>query len=437
MEPDRLRAANLAFAARYPGDTPLRQPVHTVYGGAHLFRRDTARMHGEAALAALEAYAPDASTFAAVVGLEPQSLAERVYARVLEKLRREPVEDFRLDFEDGYGNRDDAEEDHHAVFAAEEVATGMATGELPTGIGLRLKPLTEELWGRSLRTLEIFLTTLLERSGGELPSGFIVTLAKVTIPEQTAYFSERLERLEREMGLADGSLCYEVMVEVPQAVLNHEGRSPLVGFWEASAGRMVAAHLGVYDYTASLGITAAQQRLRHPVCDFARHVMQVAFSGTGVRVSDGSTALLPVPLPPPPGGSPPNEDHARESREQVHRAWKLHFDDVGHSLGNGFYQGWDLHPAQLPTRFAAVYAFFLAGQEAAGSRLQALLRPSSEGVSGGVFDDVATGQALLGYFLRGIHCGASTPGEVAAMTGLTPEELRESSFARILERRRR
>ena len=38
---------------------------------------------------------------------------------------------------------------------------------------------------------------------------------------------------------------------------------------------------------------------------------------------------------------------------------RMHFDDVRHSLRHAYYQGWDLHPAQLPTRYAAVYSFFL------------------------------------------------------------------------------
>jgi len=67
-------------------------------------------------------------------------MAYSVYNRVLEKLKREPVEDFRIDFEDGYGNRPDAEEDGHAESAALEVARGMQEGSLPPFIGIRIKP---------------------------------------------------------------------------------------------------------------------------------------------------------------------------------------------------------------------------------------------------------------------------------------------------------
>ena len=48
----RLAAANHAFAAAYPGDPIDRQPVHTVYGGAHLFSADVTSKMGAAALRA-------------------------------------------------------------------------------------------------------------------------------------------------------------------------------------------------------------------------------------------------------------------------------------------------------------------------------------------------------------------------------------------------
>ncbi|MDA2914604.1 phosphoenolpyruvate kinase, partial [Acidobacteriia bacterium AH_259_A11_L15] len=136
----RLRKAQAAFAERYPGETGRRQPVHTVYGGAHLFRRDAARRLGAAALRALEQFAPDFATFARVLALPgDDQLARTLYTRVVQKLQREPVEDFRIDFEDGFGFRPDPEEDHHAVRAAEEVAAGMAAAALPPFLGLRLK----------------------------------------------------------------------------------------------------------------------------------------------------------------------------------------------------------------------------------------------------------------------------------------------------------
>src|SRR5438552_13744413 len=159
--------ANLA--ARFPGESDQRQPVHTVYGGAHLFKSDTAPKLGAVALRALREHAPDAATFASAIGI-PAALGATIYPRVVDKLKREAVEDFRIDFEDGYGNRPDEEEDRHAEIAAREVARGMREGTLSPFIGIRIKPFTQDLMRRSIRTFDIFLTTLLGESSGKLPS---------------------------------------------------------------------------------------------------------------------------------------------------------------------------------------------------------------------------------------------------------------------------
>ncbi len=399
--------------------TTRRQPVHTVYGGAHLFKAATAPRLGELALRALDEHARNPTVFATALGYFPGPVFETAYTRVAEKLRREPVEDFRIDFEDGFGNRPDAEEDAVAHAAAAEVATGLADGTLPPFLGIRIKSLSHELAPRALRTLQLFLTTLLGKTGGRLPGNFVVTLPKVVAPDQVARLVDALEAHERSLGLADGSLNHELMVETPQAILDTDGRCPLRSFVAATRGRCVGAHFGVYDYTASLDITAAEQRMGHPACDLARGIMQVALAGTGVALSDGATTVMPV-----------------GDRDAVHRAWRLHFQDVRHSLTCAFYQGWDLHPAQLPTRYAACYTFFLEGAESASARLRNFVEQAAQAtLVGDVFDDAATGQGLLNYFLRGLACGAITETEALA-TGLTLEELRSRSFLRILEGRR-
>ena len=446
-----LRAANLAFAARYPGEAPGRQPVHTVYGGAHLFRADTVARLGQVALRALEQYAPDAETLARAVGIGadaprpfgPESesappLAETVHARVLEKLRREPVEDFRLDFEDGYGVRPDAEEDGHALSAAAEVAQAMSARSLPPFLGLRVKPLTEEFRERAVRTLDLFVTAIVERAK-RLPTGLIVTLPKVTVPEQVAYFVNVLERLEQLLGLSGGSLRFEIMIETPQSIIGADGRSALPSLLDAARGRLWGAHFGTYDYTAGCNITARYQRMRHGACDFARHNMQVAFAGTGAWLSDGSTTVMPVPIHrAAPDGAALTERQIAENRDSVHRAWRLHYEDVRHSLAHGFYQGWDLHPAQLVSRYAALFVFFLEGRDAAAERLRNFVTKAAQAtLVGDVFDDAATGQGLLNYFLRGINSGAMSEDEVVATTGVTLDELRGRSFVSILRNRRR
>ncbi|MEO7457454.1 MAG: phosphoenolpyruvate kinase [Gemmatimonadaceae bacterium] len=430
-----LRAANLAFAARYPGEAGARQPVHTVYGGAQLFGSDAARKLGNVAMRALREYAPDAEHMGRALGISDHPALDTVFARVVEKLEREPVEDFRIDFEDGYGNRPDAEEDGHAESVAEALAKGMKEGTLPPFIGIRIKPLNEELRARAMRTLEIVLTKLVEKAGG-LPENFVVTVPKIVILEQVEYIVAELARIERKLGLADGSLRFEVMVEMPQIVLDSEGRSLLPRIPAVSAGRLTGAHFGTYDYTAGVNITAAHQRMRHPACDFAKHFMQVSLAGTGVWLSDGSTTVMPVPIHRAMAGEILTAEQDDDNCASVHGAWKLHFDDVTHSLVGGFYQGWDLHPAQLVTRYAALYAFFLAGIDAAAARLSNFVNKAAQAtLVGDVFDDAATGQGLLNFFLRGVNSAAITEEDAVAMTGLSVEELRGRSFTKILNNR--
>jgi citrate lyase beta subunit len=412
-----------------------RQPVHTVYGGAHLFRANTSRRLGELALRSLGEYAPDASTFASAIGIEDAALAEQVYARVVEKLEREPVEDFRLDFEDGYGYRPDKEEDATAVGSAREVARGLADGTLPHFVGIRVKPLSPQAEPRALRTLDRFLTTLIAETGGLLPADFVVTNPKIVEPGQVARLADALDRLESKLGLAANSVPIELMIETPRSVIDARGRIALPALVEAARGRCIAAHFGVYDYTALLGITARHQDLDHPACDFARHVMQVALEDTGVWICDGATNVLPAPPHRPAMGGSLTSRQERENREVVHHGWALHYRHVRHSLRHGYYQGWDLHPAQLPTRYAAVFAFYLEALDAATERLRRFVEQAARAtLTGDVFDDAATGQALLNFFLRGLGCGAITEEE-AGDTGLTLDELRTRSFSTILEGR--
>ena len=390
--------------------------MHAVYGGAHLFKSDTCRKFGTIAEKALNEYAPNREAFAEMFGVAPE-FAETVRMRVIEKLRREPVEDYRVDFEDGYGTRPDAEEDAAALSSAAEVAKGLAEGTLPPFIGVRVKALGEETKARGIRTLDLFMGALLEKSGGKLPPNFVVTLPKITVPEQVRAMADALDPYP-DVGL-------EVMIETPQ-ILFH-----LDQIIDAGRGRIVAASLGPYDYTSSLGISSTQQNLLHPACEFARSVMQVSFAGTGVRLGNGPTTILPIPKY---RGAEITAEQRENNRQTMKRAWSLHYRHVRHELHNGFFLGWDLHPAQLPSRYAALYAFFLEGLASASERLKNFISSAAQATRiGDVFDDAATGQGLLNYFLRAMSCGAIPENEVPALTGLTNEQLRTASFAQILK----
>lgn len=428
----RVERAQRQLARHYPGESAARQPVHTVYGGAHLFTAETPVKLGGLALKALDTYAPDPPAFAEALGVRGD-LAAKVLERVRDKLRREPIEDFRIDFEDGYGNRADDEEDGHAVAAAGQVAIALAGGLLPPFVGIRIKPLTRDLAPRSLRTLDVFVTELLTASEGKLPPNFVVTLPKVQARAEVETIVDTFEVLEDRLELPAGSLRLEIMVETTQAIVDSKGRAMLPLLHAAAAGRLVAAHFGTYDYTASCDIVAAHQRIRHPACDFAKHMMKVAFAGTGVTLSDGATTVMPIAVHK---AASLTEAQRAENRAAVFAAWRLHADNVRHGLINGFYQGWDLHPAQLIPRYGAVYAFFLEGLAAASERLKNFIAKAARAtLVGDLFDDAATGQGLLNYFLRGIACGAVTEQEAVA-TGLSLDDIRSKSFVRIMAARR-
>ncbi|MCX6292498.1 MAG: phosphoenolpyruvate kinase [Bacteroidetes bacterium] len=461
---NELRSANLAFQKIYSGDKPDRQPVHTVYGGANLFKSDSTKRMGDIAQRSLKNFAPDFTVLARVLELDghsglpvdekkikelsdhlknlnelerkrnPAWLPYTVYNKIISKLEREAVEDFRIDFEDGFGNRSDEEEDNTAVNAALELAKGMNDQTISPFIGIRIKPFTEDLKQRGVRTLDIFLTTLFEQTKGKLPEHFVVMLPKVTIPEQIKALVHFFEIIEKKHSLPSGTLKMEMMVEATQAVMDKDGKNPLRALIAAGEGRCIAAHFGTYDYTASCNITAKYQTMDHPVCDFAHHMTKVALGGTGIYLSDGATNVMPVG---PHRGDNLTKEQQEENKIVVHRGWKLCYSHTMHSLKNGFYQGWDLNPAQLPMRYAAVYTFFLSSFEDAAVRLHHFIGKAAQAtLSGDIFDDAATGQGLLNFFLRALNSGAISEEELK-VTGLSIEEIRMRSFFKILEGRRK
>ena len=458
---NQLRQANLAFQQVYKGDRTERQPVHTVYGGANLFRSSSAKVLGERALESFTNYAPDFLSFGKIFRLEgserfaneadykqvaieyealskegkrkhPARLSYEVYQKVKYKLLNEAIEDFRIDFEDGFGNRSNEEEDDTAITAAKEVAKGMQENTLPPFIGIRIKPFTEEYKDRGLRTMDLFLSTLAKETGGKLPENFVVMLPKVTIPEQPQGLAAFFDIIEDALGMQEGSLKMEMMVETTQSIMDVRGTNPLYRFVEAANGRCIAMHFGTYDYTASAGITARYQEMDHPVCDFAHHMTKVALAHTGIWLSDGATNTMPIG---PHRGADLTTQQWEENKAVVHRAWKKGYDHIRHSLWNGYYQGWDLNPAQLPMRYAAVFAFFLESYEDAVERLKTFVEKAARAtLIGDVFDDAATGQGLLNFFLKALNSGAITEEEVLR-TGLTLEEIRGRSFKKILANR--
>ncbi|MFF4344525.1 DUF6986 family protein [Kitasatospora sp. NPDC001540] len=390
-----LAPVDAELTRRYPGEPGSRQPVHTVYVPADAFGADTVREWGAQALAAFDEHAGTPGRLAEALGVADDTLLADVHARVRAKLEREPIEDLRIDFEDGYGPRPDAEEDAEAVRAAHLVAAAVADGSAPPYVGIRIKCMEAPVRARGIRTLELFLGTLL--AAGGLPDGLVLTLPKVTHAAQVTALVRLLEDFERRAGLPAGRIGFEIQIETTQAILGPDGRATVALMIEAAEGRATGLHYGTFDYSAACGVSAAHQSMDHPAADHAKAVMQVAAAGTGVRLSDGSTNVVPT-----------------GTTEQVHAAWRLHHGLVRRSLARAYYQGWDMHPAHLPTRYAAVYAFYREGLAAACARLAAYVAKTG----GDVMDEPATARALSGYVLRGLDCGAVDLAEVTERTGL-------------------
>ena len=395
----RLAGADAALAAAYPGDRGRRQPVHTVYVPADRYDSDTVGDWAEEARRALTAHGGSATELAQALDLQP-GIAAEIYERIRRKLDVEAIEDLRIDLEDGYGIRPDDDEDAATVAAAAALAASIAAGKAAPFHGIRVKSFEAPTRRRGVRTLQLFVHTLVEAGG--LTDGFVITLPKVTSVEQVEAFVFALGRVEEACSLDPGTLRFEIQVETPQAILGDDGTALIARMVHAGGDRVTGLHYGTYDYSASLGVAAGYQSLEHPVADHAKAVMQLAAAGTGVFVSDGSTNVLPV-----------------GDRDAVHAAWRLHVRLVRRSLEQGIYQGWDMHPAHLPSRYVATYAFFREGLPSAAGRLRAYVH----GGSSGFLDEPATAAAMAGYLLRGLECGAVDASELDELVGVDPDAL--------------
>jgi citrate lyase beta subunit len=374
----RLTPGDALRLARYPGEWPERQPVHTCYVPADAVVPGLAATWGGAALATLDEHGlPD-------LGL-PADLLEQVLPRVRAKLASEPIEDLRVDAEDGYRGTPDAEDDD-VQRAATILAADRAAGTAPPSVGIRAKSLEASTRHRGVRSLDVFFGAL---GGGRA----VVTLPKVTDVEQVRAFLVVLDALQDAHGV---SLDLELQVETPQAVLGPDGTAAVARMVHIAGPRLIGLHYGTYDYSAALGIAAAYQSSEHPAAEFAKQVMQVAVAGTGAHAVDGSTNVLPV-----------------GATTDVHAAWQLHARLVRRALVRGFYQGWDLHPAHLVTRYVATYAFFRSALPAAVGRLVAYL----DSTASGVLDEPATARALAAVVARGLDCGAVDEQEILAAGG--------------------
>ena len=287
----------------------------------------------------------------------------------------------------------------------ENVQLAVREGTAPPYIGIRFKCFEAATRDRGLRTLDLFVTTLVREGGlreaghseDGLPRGLVLTLPKVSTPEQVDVMVEACEQLEAGLGLPAGRLRFEVQMETAPMILGTDGTCPIPAMLHRTDGRVEALHYGTYDYSDSLQIAAQYQSMEHPAADHAKAVMQVAVAGTGVRLSDGSTNILPT-----------------GSDRQKLAAWRLHARLVRRSLERGYYQGWDLHAHQLPTRYLATYFFYREGFPAAALRLKNYVH----GIESEIMDEPATARALARFVHRGVLCGAISGEELEESAGI-------------------
>ncbi len=449
-----------AKPAKKQKNVHVREPVHVIYGGADRYSAETPAKLRKIALASVRTWAPNFVEFAKALDLPqadeinnlgmsatklkalieqdeetakkdifPAWFAFSVYQRTMTKLKTEPIEDLRIDFEDGYGFRADDEEDADAIRSADELAKAFKSGKITRHCGIRVKPFAKETLSRAVRTLDLFMEAFLKASNGKLPPNFVVTLPKVTDRKHVKQLCERLRMIEKKAKLDKGAIKIEILIESPLAIIDGKGKFAMKGLIRAAKGRCTSAHFGAYDYTSLLGISADLQDIRHKACNFARQMMQVGLAPFGIRLSDSVTTLLPVAIHK---GDDLSDEQKAENKRAVHAGWRKHFENVTTSMSDGFFQSWDLHPNQLPARYAAVFTFYLLAKDKQAARLKSFLDNATKAsLTGNTFDDAASAQGLLNFFKRGIDCGAVTMEEVSELTGISEEKLNWGSFGKI------
>lgn len=429
----KFKKVNLGDTARVTSP-PFYAPVHVFYGGAHLFRADTSAKMGRLALRALEQYATSAEDFGKIFGINGD-LASSVFQRTIAKLSSQPIEDYRIDFEDGFGLRTDKEEDEVATRAAVELTTCLLQADArPNSFGIRVKPLNKHHFRRSVRTLDIFFSEVAARLGAPPTECLCITLPKVMSPQEPAALARLCSNLESGLGITEGSMRVELMIEQAQTIFDSSGRLQIAALINAAEGRCSALHFGPHDYAASRKLISSDP-LAHLSSDVVRELMLLAIAGSNVRLVDGPTSILPVATYSAASANS-NADEQRSSAATIQSAWRLHFGNVRRALDSGIYAGWDLHPAQLPARFAATYSFFEEKIGPLGTRLKSFLGAAAGAMrTGQQFDDAAMANQQLCFIRQALRCGAVSSAEVEVATGLSEHELLHLGLHEILAKR--
>lgn len=364
-----LAAVDARLASDYPGGVPV-QPAHTCYVPADRVRTGEGRLWGEQARALLDAYAPDQTALEAALG---RRLAAGTYEHLLRILHERPVADLRVDVEDGFGYRGDADED------AALTAAVAALAEEPTpSYGVRIKPFEGASVQRAVASLDLWLRSC--RQAGIAPG--VLTLPKVQDESQVSVALDVVQALEDRIG--GPQLAIELQVETAAAVVDAVGRVTVPLLLAAGRGRVTGLHFGTYDYTSAIGLAPQEQSIDAPLADAAKDLLQLSAAARGVAVSDGSSNLLPI------GG-----------QAEVHAAWREHSRLVDRAMVRGLWQGWDLHPGQLVSRWATTVSFLAERLPEVQQRLA--------GQRTDVADEPATARMLRAFAERATALGLGTP----------------------------
>lgn len=404
------------------------KPLHTLYGGAHLFRRDSLSKIQKIMQRYRDTYLKSPESIAILLttieDMEPGSidpeLFETLFSLLRNKIETMPIEDYRIDFEDGYGYHSDSDEDATAISSAQEAALAFTGNAIPPFFGFRIKSFSGKDRKRALNTLDLFLGAFLDKSSGKLPDNFLITLPKIETLEEIESFNETLSEMEFRAGLKLGTLKTELMIEEPKLLYFRSGVSQLPEVLAVAGERCQGLHIGIYDYLSSFQVPSSFQTYTHPLVDDLRIRLLHVTHGTEVAVVDGVTNILPTE---PHRKSDLTANEMDDNMGSVFYGWNAHYRHVTHSLKFGISQGWDIHPAQTIARYIAVYKHLLETKPSALDRMKRFSAIATKpNQSGGVFDDAATVRGLLVYFKRALSLGIVSTEELEA-TGLSKEQL--------------
>lgn len=432
-----IESLNEKFGEYHLSKTSV-HPVHTVYGGAQLFHRNTLKKIGEKGIALIKNYFSEPPYCTVLSGESDVPLNSEIRQQVIDqtinKLTVNPVEDYRIDFEDGYGLRDSAKEDEDAERCAIELSELFQKSDNSSAFqtGIRIKSFSLPTLQRSIRTFDIFLSTFFQNCDIQNVPFLSVCLPKVTDLKEVELLLSLLTDYAKSHNLNTGFLRAEIMLETPEFYLKSNGFAALREMVDSFSGSFNALHLGLYDFTSSLGVQSADQKYNHPYLDFLRFQTIMQFSKSTIRLVDGATMEMPVEKYKKSEFAELSEEECNANKIMIINAANAHTENIYHSMKMGFDSSWDLHPGQVAIRYLTLFTNYKKSFSAMRERFINFVENAARAtVLNGQFDDAATGQGMLNYFIKGYRLGALSADDIRK-TGFDIETLVKKSFAELI-----